>query len=128
MPQQVEAGKLRNGSFVMIDGEACEVRSVSKSSPGKHGSAKAKIKARGLFDEKDRHITKPADTMMMSPDMDKKIGQIVSQEGDVAQVMDMDTYETEDMQIPDEFDISEGDKINYWVVDDRKLFKGVEEE
>lgn len=128
MPQQVEAGKLRNGSFVMIDGEPCEVRSVSKSSPGKHGSAKAKIKARGLFDEKDRHITKPADTMMMSPDMDKKIGQIVSQEGDVAQVMDMDTYETEDMEIPDEFDISEGDKINYWVVDDRKLFKGVEEE
>ena len=112
----------------MIDGEPCEVRSVSKSSPGKHGSAKAKIKARGLFDEKDRHITKPADTMMMSPDMDKKIGQIVSQEGDVAQVMDMDTYETEDMEIPDEFDISEGDKINYWVVDDRKLFKGVEEE
>ena len=127
MPQQVEAGKLRNGSFVMIDGEPCEVRSVSKSSPGKHGSAKAKIKARGLFDEKDRHITKPADTLMMSPDMDKKIGQIVSQEEDVAQVMDMDTYETEDMQIPDEFDVSEGDKINYWVIDDRKLFKGVEE-
>jgi len=128
MPKQVEAGKLRNGSFVMIDGEPCEVRSVSKSSPGKHGSAKAKIKARGLFDEKDRHITKPADTLMMSPDMDKKIGQIVSQEEDVAQVMDMDTYETEDMQIPDEFDVSEGDKINYWVIDDRKLFKGVEEE
>jgi len=127
MPKQVEAGKLRNGSFVMIDGEPCEVRSVSKSSPGKHGSAKAKIKARGLFDEKDRHITKPADTLMMSPDMDKKIGQIVSQEEDVAQVMDMDTYETEDMQIPDEFDVSEGDKINYWVIDDRKLFKGVEE-
>ncbi len=127
MPKQVEAGKLRNGSFVMIEGEPCEVRSVSKSSPGKHGSAKAKIKARGLFDEKDRHITKPADTMMMSPDMDKKVGQIVSQDGDVAQVMDMETYETEDMQIPDEFDVSEGDKIDYWVVDDRKLFKGVQE-
>ncbi|WP_414837505.1 translation initiation factor IF-5A [Candidatus Nanosalina sp. VS9-1] len=127
MPKQVEAGKLRNGSFVMIDGEPCEVRDVSKSSPGKHGSAKAKIKARGLFDEKDRHITKPADTMMLSPDMDKKVGQVVSQEEDVAQVMDMDTYETEEMQIPDDFDVSEGQKINYWVVDDRKLFKGVEE-
>lgn len=127
MPKQVEAGKLRNGSFVMIDGEPCEVRSVSKSSPGKHGSAKAKIKARGLFDEKDRHLTKPADSLMMSPDMDKKVGQIVSQSGDVAQVMDMETYETEDMQIPDEFDVSEGDKINYWVIDDRKLFKGVQD-
>jgi len=128
MPQQVEAGKLRNGSFVMIDGEPCEVRDVSKSSPGKHGSAKAKIKARGLFDEKDRHITKPADTMMMSPDLDKKEGQVVSIDGNIAQVMDMDSYETEEMDIPDEFNASEGDKVNYWVVDDRKLFKGVKEE
>ena len=128
MPQQVEAGKLRNGSFVMIDGEPCEVRDVSKSSPGKHGSAKAKIKARGLFDEKDRHITKPADTMMMSPDLDKKEGQVVSIDGNIAQVMDMDSYETEEMDIPDEFNASEGDTVNYWVVDDRKLFKGVKEE
>lgn len=128
MPQQVEAGKLRNGSFVMIDGEPCEVRDVSKSSPGKHGSAKAKIKARGLFDEKDRHITKPADTMMMSPDLDKKEGQVVSIDGNIAQVMDMDSYETEEMDIPDEFDASEGDTVDYWVVDDRKLFKGVKEE
>lgn len=128
MPQQVEAGKLRNGSFVMIDGEPCEVRDVSKSSPGKHGSAKAKIKARGLFDEKDRHITKPADTMMMSPDLDKKEGQVVSIDGNIAQVMDMDSYETEEMDIPDEFNASEGDKVDYWVVEDRKLFKGVKEE
>ncbi len=128
MPQQVEAGKLRNGSFVMIDGEPCEVRDVSKSSPGKHGSAKAKIKARGLFDEKDRHITKPADTMMMSPDLDKKEGQVVSIDGNIAQVMDMDSYETEEMDIPDEFNASEGDKVDYWVVEGRKLFKGVKEE
>jgi translation initiation factor 5A len=125
MPQQVEAGKLREGSFVMIDGEPCEVRSVSKSSPGKHGSAKAKIKARGLFDDKDRHITKPGDAMMMSPDLDKKVGQIVSKESEtVAQVMDMDSYETEEMQLPEDLDVSEGDKIDFWVVDDRKLVKG----
>lgn len=128
MPQQVEAGKLRNGSFVMIDDEPCEVRDVSKSSPGKHGSAKAKIKARGLFDDKDRHITKPADTMMMSPDLDKKEGQVVSIDANIAQVMDMDSYETEEMDIPEEFDASEGDTVNYWVVDDRKLFKGVKSE
>jgi translation initiation factor 5A len=125
MPQQVEAGKLREGSFVMIDGEPCEVRSVSKSSPGKHGSAKAKIKARGLFDDKDRHITKPGDAMMMSPDLSKKVGQIVSKESEtVAQVMDMDSYETEEMQLPEDLDVSEGDKIDFWVVDDRKLVKG----
>lgn len=125
MPTQMEASDLSSGSYVMIDDEPCEVRSVSMSSPGKHGSAKAKIKARGVFDDKDRHITKPGDSMMMSPDIEKKEGQIVSIDGDIAQVMDMDTYETGEMQMPGDLDVSENDKIEYWVISDRKLVKGV---
>lgn len=125
MPQQIEASSVRNGTFIMIDGEPCEVRSMSKSSPGKHGSAKAKIKARGVFDDKDRHITKPGDAMLMSPDIEKKEGQVVSKDGNIAQVMDMDSYETEEMQLPDDLDASEGDQIKYWVIDDRKLIKGL---
>ncbi|MFB6292359.1 MAG: translation initiation factor IF-5A [Candidatus Nanohaloarchaea archaeon] len=125
MPQQVEASKLKSGSYVMIDGEPCEVRSVSKSSPGKHGSAKCKIKARGVFDEKDRHITKPGDSMMLSPDIEKKVGQVVSQDGNIAQVMEMDTYETEEMELPEDLDASEGDEIKFWQIEDRKLVKGL---
>lgn len=125
MPQQMEASSVRQGTYIMIDGEPCEVRSVSKSSPGKHGSAKCKIKARGVFDDKDRHITKPGDTMMMSPDVDKKVGQIVSREGSIAQVMDMDTYETEEMELPEDLSASEGQEIEFWEIDDRKLVKGL---
>jgi translation initiation factor 5A (eIF-5A) len=125
VPTQMEASDLSDGSYVMIDDEPCEVRSVSMSSPGKHGSAKAKIKARGVFDDKDRHITKPGDSMMMSPDIEKKEGQIVSIDGDIAQVMDMDTYETGEMQMPDDLDVSENDTIEYWVISDRKLVKGL---
>jgi len=124
MPKQVEASSVRNGSMIMIEGEPCEVRSTSKSAPGKHGSAKHKIKARGIFDGKDRHITKPGDAMMISPDVDKKEGQIVSKDGSIAQVMDMDTYETEEMELPDDLDAGEGDNIKFWVVDDRVLVKG----
>lgn len=125
MPRQIEASSVKSGSMIMIDGEPCEVRSMSKSSPGKHGSAKCKIKARGIFDDKDRHITKPGDSMLMSPDVDKKEGQIVSREGDIAQVMDMDTYETEEMELPGDLDAGEGETIKYWVVDDRVLVKGL---
>jgi translation initiation factor 5A len=94
------------------------------SSPGKHGSAKAKIKARGIFDNKDRHITKPGDSMMMQPDVSKKVGQIVSKEGTIAQVMDMDTYETSEMELPEDLNAGEGDEIKYWVIEDRVLVKG----
>jgi translation initiation factor 5A len=124
MPKQVEASSVKDGTMIMLDGEPCEVRSMSKSSPGKHGSAKCKIKARGLFDDKDRHVTKPGDAMLISPDVDKKVGQIVSVEGDIAQVMDMDTYETEEIQLPEDLSVSEGDEIRFWEVDDRKLVKG----
>lgn len=127
MPTQIEAGKVRNGTYVMIDGEPCEVRSVSKSSPGKHGSAKAKIKAKEIFGGKNKHVTKPVDSMMMSPDVEKKIGQIVSKEGDIAQVMDMDTYETEEMQLPEDLNVSEGQEIEYKEIEDRRLVLGVRE-
>lgn len=125
MPRQIEASSVKNGSMIMIEGEPCEVRSMSKSSPGKHGSAKCKIKARGIFDEKDRHVTKPGDAMLMSPDVDKKEGQIVSRDGNIAQVMDMDSYETEEMELPGDLDAGEGETIKYWVVDDRVLVKGL---
>lgn len=125
MPHQTEAGKVREGSYILIDGDPCEVRSVSKSSPGKHGSAKAKIKAKGVFDGKNRHITKPVDSMMMSPSVDRKTGQVVSMEGKIAQVMDMDTYETEEMELPEDLNASEGDEIEFQVFDDRKLVKGL---
>jgi translation initiation factor 5A len=127
MAKQVEASSLKSGRYVMIEGEPCEVRSTSKSSPGKHGSAKVKIKARGVFDDKDRHITKPGDSMMMSPDIDKKVGQVVSKDGNIAQVMDMDTYETEEMELPEDLDAHEGDEIKYWQIEDRKLVKGIKE-
>ncbi len=125
MPKQIEASSVKSGSMIMLDGEPCEVRSMSKSSPGKHGSAKCKIKARGVFDDKDRHVTKPGDANLMSPDVAKKEGQIVSKDGSIAQVMDMDTYETEEMQLPDDLDASEGQNLKYWEIDGRILVKGL---
>ena len=36
----VEAGSLKVGAYVVIDGEPCKIVSVERSKPGKHGSAK----------------------------------------------------------------------------------------
>jgi len=124
MPRQVEAKSVKKGSYIMIDDEPCEVRKTKKSAPGKHGHAKYRIQARGVFDDKTRTVTKPGDRKLMSPDVNKKIGQIVSRDGSIAQVMDMDTYETEEMQMPDDLSVSEGEEIEYWVIADRNLIKG----
>lgn len=124
MASQVEAGKVKKGSYVMIDDEPCIVKKASKSMAGKHGHAKVKIRAEGLFDGRSHRGKWGADDKLISPEIQKKTGQIVSKDGDMAQVMDMDTYQTEDMKLPDDLDVDEGEEIKFWEVNDRKLVKG----
>jgi len=124
MSQQVEASSLSKGSYVIIDDEPCEVKEASKSMAGKHGHAKVSIRAESIFDGSSHQVKVGADHKMMTPRIDKKTGQIVSKDGDMAQVMDMDSYQTEEMQLPADLDVDEGDEIKFWEVDDRKLVKG----
>lgn len=124
MGQQVEASSLKKGSYVIIDDEPCIVKEAKKSAPGKHGHAKMKIRAEGMFDGQGYNETVPAEHKMMAPTIQKKTGQIVSRDGEMAQVMDMDTYQTEEMQLPDDLDVGEGEEISYWLVEDRKMIKG----
>ncbi|MFB6076597.1 MAG: translation initiation factor IF-5A, partial [Candidatus Nanohaloarchaea archaeon] len=102
----------------------CEVKKAKKSAPGKHGHAKMKIRAEGVFDGQSYNETVPAEHKMLAPTIEKKTGQIVSQDGEFAQVMDMDTYETQEMELPDDLDVGEGDEIKFWEIDDRNLIKG----
>jgi len=57
----VEAGELKEGSYVVIDGEPCRVVEIEKSKTGKHGSAKARIVAVGVFDGGKRTLSLPVD-------------------------------------------------------------------
>ncbi len=124
MAHQVEAGKVKEGSYVMIDDEPCLVKKASKSMAGKHGHAKVKIRAEGLFDGQSHRGKWGSDDKLLKPEIKKKTGQVVSKDGSLAQIMDMDTYETEDMQLPDDLDVDEGEEIKFWVVDGRNLVKG----
>lgn len=123
MPRQVEAKSLGKGNYILIDDEPCEVKKVNKSSPGKHGSAKIKVQAEGIFDGKLRNITKPADRKVLAPEVDKRIGQVVSISGSTAQLMDMESYETLEIKVPEDKELEEGSEVDYWIVAGRKLLK-----
>ncbi len=98
---------------MMMDDAACKINSYSTAKPGKHGSAKARIEGRGVFDEKKRSLSQPVDAKVWVPIIDRKQGQVVSVTGDDAQVMDLDTYETFTMRMPDGVDLSPEDEIEY---------------
>jgi len=50
---------LKEGKYVIIDGEACRVSKITKSKPGKHGGMKARLEAVGIFDDQKRNIMGP---------------------------------------------------------------------
>jgi translation initiation factor 5A len=114
---------LQPGRFCIIDDEPCRVLSVTTSHPGKHGGAKARLEAIGLFDNKKRSIVKPASAEVDVPIIEKKTGQVVAITGNNAQIMDTETYETFESPIPDELKdkIIQGGEILYWVVMGRKM-------
>ena len=96
------AKDLKIGKFVLIDGEPCKVVGIQSSAPGKHGAAKMRITGVGVLDGAKRMLLKPSDADVEVPIIERKIGQVVSVSGDMAQLMDPKTYEMYELVIPEE--------------------------
>lgn len=97
-----QAKELREGRFVVIEGEPCKVVQIESSAPGKHGAAKMRIVGIGLFDNVKRTLLKPSDGDVEIPIVERKSGQVVSVSGEMAQLMDPQTYEMYELRIPEE--------------------------
>ena len=111
--EQKQVRELQEGSYVVIEDAPCKIDSYSTAKPGKHGSAKARIDARGVFDSKKRSLSQPVDAKVWVPIVERKQGQVVSVTNGDAQVMDLDTYETFTMRIPDGEELNADDEIEY---------------
>jgi len=110
--QQTEVRELDEGSYVNIDDTPCKINSYSTAKPGKHGSAKARIEAEGVFDGQKRSLSQPVDQKVWVPIIERKQGQVVDVRGDEIQVMDLDTYDTFVMRAGEE-DLSADDEIEF---------------
>ena len=116
MKELSEVRLLRVNRYVIIDDEPCKIMSISTSKPGKHGEAKARIDAVGVFDRQKRSIVHPVKHKLHVPLIDKRTAQVLALIGDSAvQLMDLETNETFDMDIPDEFkgQFEPGKEIQY---------------
>jgi len=104
MKDLAEVRTLRVNRYMIIDDEPCKIMSISTSKPGKHGEAKARIEAIGIFDGQKRSVVHPVKHKVYVPIIDKRNGQVLSLMGqDTVQLMDLETYETFEMPIPDEY-------------------------
>ncbi|MEF8879936.1 MAG: translation initiation factor IF-5A [Candidatus Thermoplasmatota archaeon] len=115
MKELAEVRTLKENRYLIIDDEPCKIMNISTSKPGKHGESKARIEAIGVFDNQKRSVVYPVTHKVHVPIVDKRKAQVVAVMGDNVQLMDLDTYETFEIPIPDKYkgDLESGKEISY---------------
>lgn len=110
-----EVRTLKPNRYMIIDDEPCKIVSITTSKPGKHGEAKARIEAFGIFDGQKRSIVKPVKHKVQVPLIDKRSAQVIAVMGSEVQLMDLETYDTFNLPIPEDLEgeLEPGKEIQY---------------
>ena len=123
----VSVGTLRIGDTIILDNNACKITDLATSRPGKHGHAKVNLMAVGILDGKKRNTVMPGHEKVETPLIEKKNAQVLGITGNNANVMDSATYETFEMEIPEELrgQVREGMEVLYWELMGVKVMKQI---
>jgi translation initiation factor 5A len=121
------AKELKIGKYLLIDDVPCRVVSIEKSKPGKHGAAKMRVVAIGIFDGQKKNWLGPSDQDVEVPLIERSNAQIVSINGTSAQLMDIQTYETFEVLIPEEMraDAEAGKEVELLVAMGKKAIQRI---
>jgi len=118
MSKPSELGDLKVGSYVLIEGEPCRIVDYAKSKPGKHGAAKARVVAIGVFDSVKRSFVKPVSAQVEVPIIEKRGGQVISLLPNSVQMMDLENYEIFEAPQPEDKELksnmASGVEVEYW--------------
>ncbi len=109
---------LKPGNYITIEGVPCRVEKVTTSVSGKHGAAKTRVEAIGLFDGVRRSIVMPSDEEVEVPILQRKRAQVLAVVENVAHLMDLKTFEELQLEIPEERknEIKEGAEVEYYEI------------
>lgn len=124
--EQQEVRELKENRYIVIDEEPCRILSIQTSKPGKHGEAKARIDAIGIFDGVKRSVVHPVKHKVSVPIIDKRTGIVLSIQGEKVQLMDKETFEQFELPTPTDVEekIEEGKEVQYVVaLEKRKIMR-----
>ncbi len=118
----INATAAKPGIVLMYEGEAYTVRSNDISKTGKHGASKCRIEAVGIFVDKKKIIAVPGDTRFDVPMIDKKRAQVLSVSDTTASVMDLESYETIDVEFMPELkdQLTAEQQVEFWDIEGKK--------
>jgi len=120
LSRPADLGSLKEGSYIIIDGEPCKTVEVEKSKPGKHGSAKVRLTGISIFTGSKKTVIGTVDTHIEVPMIDKRAAQIISVTPTSVQLMDLQSFEVTESPTPTEPELQgrllPGIEVEVWVV------------
>ncbi len=121
----INATEAKIGTNIIIDGKPYTVRKIDISKTGKHGASKCRMEAVGIIDENKKVIVVPGHERFEVPVINKKKAQVLSiSEGKVS-VMDLENFETLEIDCPPEIlsGLEENSNVEYWDIEGVKIIK-----
>lgn len=120
----INATEAKPGTNIIIDGDPYTVKRVDISKTGKHGASKCRIGATGIISGQKKIIVSPGHERFEVPMIDKRKGQVLSV-GERASIMDLESFETFDIEIPEELkaEINSNSSVEYWDIEGKKIIK-----
>ena len=110
---RVEIRTLKVGRYVAIENDAYKILSISKSKPGKHGSAKARLELEDIFTgQKRSHVGTVTDNIQV-PVIEKGSAVITFVQGNEVSAMGNKTYETLILPLDTEMNLEAGGEIQW---------------
>ena len=110
---RVEIRTLKVGRYCCVDDKAYKINSISKSKPGKHGSAKARLELIDIFTgQKISHVGSVTDSINV-PLIEKGTAMVTHIEGAEVHAMNMRDHAMMIHPMDDEMDIDAGKELRW---------------
>ena len=108
---RVEIRTLKGGRYCCVEDKAYKINSISKSKPGKHGSAKARLELVDIFTgQKISHVGSVTDSINV-PLIEKGTAMVTHIEGAEVHAMNMRDHSMMILPMEEEMEIDAGKEI-----------------
>ena len=120
----INATEARPGTNILIENEPYTIKKIDISKTGKHGHAKARIEAIGIINQQKKVFVVPGHERFEVPMVDKRKGQVLSV-GEKVSVMDLESFETMEIDGPEEIksELKENSNVEYVDVEGKKIIR-----
>jgi translation initiation factor 5A len=120
----INATEAKVGTNIIVEGMPCTIKKIDISKTGKHGHAKCRIECSGIISEAKKVFVIPGHDRLEIPLVEKRKGQVLSV-GDKVSIMDLENFETLEVECPDEVksELVTNDNVEYWDVEGEKIIK-----